>query len=237
MPAPAWHLVLKLIYNGLMKMNESDLLGSSTKWAELVHLFRGQLAGVEALESTHFGAIAVVDGDGGLLYSLGDVTNQVHLRSTAKPFQALPFLIRNLDEKFGLDEADVALLVASHAGEPEHFERLTGLMHKLQLNETDLLCGAHAPTHEPSKNALIKAGLKPSVLHNNCSGKHCAMIAVSKSAQWSTDNYVDEEHPLQKEIADILIALSDASSIELGIGVDGCSAATFALPLIAMARL
>lgn len=207
------------------------------KWAELVHLYRGQIADQESLEAIHWGAIAVVDGDGKLLHSVGDVTNFVHLRSTAKPFQMLPFLLRKLDEKFEIEEADIALFMASHGGETQHLERLSRIMDKLHVKESELLCGVHAPTHEPSKNALIKSGIKSSVLHNNCSGKHCAMIAVSKEAGWDINSYIDKEHPLQREIVQILIHLSGTPELDLGIGIDGCSAATFILPLNSMARL
>lgn len=204
---------------------------------ELVHLSRGEISGKPATESIHRGEIVVVDGNGTILYAIGDANAFTHLRSTAKPFQLLPFMNRNLDAEYGLDEADVALFMGSHGGEDQHLTRLESLLQKLNIDPNTLLCGIHAPTFEPAKSALITLGRKPNVLHNNCSGKHCALIAASRKAGWSLEKYTEIGHPLQKEIADILLELSGASSDQMGYGIDGCSAATFILPLVAMARL
>ena len=55
----------------------------------LFELTRGNI-----VESIHFGAIAVVDAHGRLLHSNGDPHAVAFLRSSAKPFQALPFFER-----------------------------------------------------------------------------------------------------------------------------------------------
>jgi L-asparaginase II len=189
---------------------------------ELARSYRGTYQNQDAVEVTHFGSIAVVDGNGVLVLALGDVVGYAHLRSTAKPFQLLPFLNRNLHKKSGLDSADVALLMSSHSGEAEHVTRLATIMQKLDVKESELLCGV--PKHK-------------SVLQNNCSGKHCAMIATCKAEGWDAASYLDEEHPLQREIAAILLECAGAKTEQLGIGVDGCSAPTFIMPLTAIARL
>jgi L-asparaginase II len=175
--------------------------------------------------------VAVVDGGGSVLYALGDISVPVHLRSTAKPFQLLPFVSRKLHERYQLDGAELALLMGSHGGESQHINCLTRLMPKLAIESSELLCGAHAPMHDASRVALIKADLKPTVLHNNCSGKHCAMLATCKSELWSTNNYIDASHPLQKEIVAILSEVADLPSTQIGLGIDGCSATTHILPL------
>ena len=68
------------------------------------------------VESIHFGAAAVVDARGQLLASLGDSNLVTFLRSSAKPFQALPFIERGGQEKFGLTSQEVSLMCASHSG-------------------------------------------------------------------------------------------------------------------------
>lgn len=218
-------------------MSRNEQQGTLDKWSELVHVYRGTIGGESALEVTHRGAISIVDGDGMVVVSWGDTENSTHLRSTAKPFQALPFVMRNLKTEFGIDDAELALFVGSHGGEKQHIDRLVSAMHKLGIDPSELLCGVHPPTYSPARTALFQAGEKPTVLHNNCSGKHCAMIAVSKKEAWPMQSYIDEGHPLQTEIAELLLEVSGRKAFELGVGVDGCSAATFILPLSAIAQI
>lgn len=44
------------------------------------------------VESRHRGAVAVVDGDGKLVFSLGDIEAAVFPRSSCKAMQALPLV-------------------------------------------------------------------------------------------------------------------------------------------------
>ncbi|NTU75889.1 MAG: asparaginase, partial [Anaerolineaceae bacterium] len=53
----------------------------------LVNVFRGPV-----LECIHYGAIAVCDPSGRLVFSYGNVDGSMYLRSTAKPIQVLPFV-------------------------------------------------------------------------------------------------------------------------------------------------
>jgi L-asparaginase II len=204
---------------------------------ELIKIYRGTYENENAVEVIHLGSIVIVDGDGKVLHALGDAEVYTHLRSTAKPFQLLPFLNRKLHEKYELDGADIALLMSSHSGEPEHVTRLVIIMQKLGVTDAELLCGIHAPTHEGSRRALLMSGSKPNVLHNNCSGKHAAMVATAKHEKWDVARYLDVQHPLQKEIASLLLEFSHETPDHLGLGVDGCSAPTFIMPLVAIARL
>ena len=68
------------------------------------------------VEAVHEGVVAIVDRDGRLVASSGDVDRPFFARSALKPFQAL------VSQRHGADLAGEALALAcgSHAGLPEH---------------------------------------------------------------------------------------------------------------------
>lgn len=204
---------------------------------ELIQITRGSYDNADAVEVVHRGSVAVVSGDTEVLHALGDVRHSAHLRSTAKPFQLLPLLKRKINKKAGLDDGDLALLMSSHSGESEHIARLRVVMQKLQVDETELLCGVHEPMSGAARRALLLASNKAGVLHNNCSAKHCAMVATARSIGPEGASYIDASHPLQREIASLLLEISGASPKEIGFGIDGCSAPTFIMPLFRIATL
>ncbi len=167
---------------------------------------------------------------------LGDPGLATFLRSAAKPFQALPLLLAGGAERFALDDADLALICASHSGRPEHVARAAGLLARGGFGEADLQCGAHAPYDDEAAAALRAAGRPPSVLHNNCSGKHAGMLLTCRLRGFPTADYLAPEHPLQREILGWVARLAGVEPGAVGTGIDGCSAISFHLPLAAAAR-
>jgi len=83
-----------------------------------------------AVESVHYGSVAVVDRDGRLLYSAGDPHALTFTRSALKPVQALPFIAAGGAQKFRFAPEQVALLCASHSGEPRHVEAVADMLAK-----------------------------------------------------------------------------------------------------------
>jgi L-asparaginase II len=207
---------------------------SQPPYVPLVHLTR-RAQDRDMLEGVQLGALALVDGEGALLGALGDAALPVVLRSTAKPFQLLPFLCERLDE--GLEDDDLAVMMSSHSGEPRHTARVARLLARAGLEERHLGCGTHPPFHAPTRDALLRAGQPWTALHCNCSGKHAAMLSVCKAAGWPLDTYLAPKHPLQNWILSLLWGLSGVPWEEIPVGVDGCAAPTFELPLVALARL
>jgi len=204
--------------------------------APLFELTRGRI-----VESTHYGAIAVADSDGRLLYSLGNPGTVAFLRSSAKPFQALPFFEFGGPERLGLTLQEQALVCASHEGSDEHVRVAEGIQAKAGICEGDLQCGVHMPGDASAYKRLIARGESPAQNRNNCSGKHSGMLAYCKLRGWPIDSYLELTHPLQQEILTALVELSGCDRNEVEIGIDGCSAPNFALPLkhaaLAFARL
>jgi len=193
------------------------------------------------VESVHYGSIVVVDANGKLIASHGDPDTVAFLRSSAKPFQVLPFVERGGIEKYGLTPRELSLACASHEGSDMHVQAIEELQKKIGIGENQMQCGVHMPSDINAFKAIVQKNIQPTPNRNNCSGKHTAMLAHAKMRGLSMDDYLDINHPIQQ---DILASFSDlcllpVSRIELG--TDGCSAPNFAVPLynaaLAFARL
>ncbi len=207
-----------------------------SRFAPLFELTRGRI-----LESIHFGAIAVVDANANLLHSYGDPHTVAFLRSSAKPFQALPFVERGGVEKFNLTQRELALACASHEGSDEHVRVAESIQRKADIRESDLQCGIHMPGDTPAYKNLIARGESPTTNRNNCSGKHSAMLAHAKMRGLPLDTYLALDHPIQRDILSGFAQMSGLSTDAVELGIDGCSAPNFAVPLfnaaLAFARL
>lgn len=190
----------------------------------------------ETVESVHRGHIVVVDGEGRPIVSIGDPSTVTFFRSAAKAFQLVPCLTSGTPEAFGFDEREIALAVASHSGEAMHVEIAASMLAKAGFTESDLKCGTHLPFNEAEAHRMIAAGEKPTQLHNNCSGKHAAMLAFAKHIDAGTADYDLPDNRIQKRILRCIADFTEIPEAEIAIGVDGCAAPNFALPISAMAR-
>lgn len=188
------------------------------------------------IESRHCVHAAVVGPDDALLGAARDPKTVTFWRSCAKPFQVLPFLEGGgFDEvQWGADE--LALSCGSHGGEPEHVALVESMLHDVGLEEGDLACGPHEPLSTRGLKLMRDAGIFPSRLHNNCSGKHAAMLARAHTAGWTIEGYEREAHPVQRAALEKVSQWSGIPEREVGRAVDGCGVTVFSLPLEAMAR-
>lgn len=207
-----------------------------THYTPLVELTRGNI-----VESIHFGAIAVMDASGNLLASCGDPDTVTFLRSSAKPFQALPFIERGGDQAFHMSPREVAVICASHSGTDDHVRVVSGIQKKIGVTEADLLCGVHPPYHAPTAQALRERGEAPTPNRHNCSGKHTGMLAHAILRGLPIEDYININHPVQQSILKAFAEMCDLEPGAVELGVDGCSAPNFAVPLrnaaLAYARL
>ena len=183
------------------------------------------------VESRHFGSIAIVDAAGKLLASAGDSERITYLRSSAKPLQAIPTVESGTLDRFDITERELAVMCASHMGEDIHVAAVRSILEKIGLDEGALQCGAHAPVHEPSARALARSGNTPLAVHNNCSGKHAAMLTLARSLDASVEDYLDPGHAAQVRILRAVSDLAQTEVARIHTGVDGCGAPVFALPL------
>lgn len=174
------------------------------------------------VESVHHGSLVVTTPDGAVRASIGDVHSPVYPRSSNKPLQALAMLRSGLE----VADDDLALVCASHNGEPDHVERALALLERAGLTEDDLHCPPDRPRHEPAA--------EPRRAAMNCSGKHAGMLATCVAAGWPTADYTDPGHPLQRAIAD---TVSEMTGEPIAwTGVDGCGAPLLAYSLTGLAR-
>ncbi len=197
-----------------------------------VHVLRGGL-----LESRHKVHAAVVSSQGRLLAQVGNPRFSSFLRSSAKAFQVQP-LIPYL-QQLGLEERHLAIAMASHAGDSIHVETVLELLARGGVDSAWLKCGIHAPFDPEARKEMRVIGLKPSVLQNNCSGKHAAMLAACLVKGLPIEGYYLPEHPLQQEILSVIRTCFETPDI--GLGTDGCSVPCFRVPLeqaaLAMSKL
>ncbi|MGE0351463.1 asparaginase [Hydrogenophaga sp.] len=186
-------------------------------------------------ENIHFGSMAVVSAEGRLLASVGDVESPLFTRSSLKPFQAMP-LIAQAADRYRLSDADIALLCASHSGEPTHVERVAALLARIGADETNLACGSHVPFFYGVTATQPGPGARFSRLHHNCSGKHSGMLLLADALGATQTGYLDIQHPVQRQIAASVSHFSGVAVDQLLRGTDGCSAPNYALPLRALAH-
>ena len=197
-----------------------------TSFLSIFELTRGQI-----VESRHFGAIAVVDSHGRLLASYGDPQTVAFMRSSAKPFQALPFVERGGVKAFGFTAKELALVCSSHEGSDEHVRVVESIQNKTGVDESHLQCGTHMPGDASAYKRLIKEDAQPTPNRNNCSGKHSAFLAHAKMRDLPLDTYLEFEHPIQQDILALFAEMCLLPLNQIERGIDGCSAPNFAVPL------
>jgi L-asparaginase II len=200
---------------------------TSSPFLPLLEFVRG-----ETVESVQFGALAVVDPKGNLIASYGDPNAVTFLRSTAKPFQALPFIEAGGHEHFQFTQQEIALICASHSGTDQQVEVVSQIQARAGITESNLMCGVHPPGHKKTGEEMLLRGESPSANRHNCSGKHSGMLAFAQMNDEPLDTYLEQDHPVQQRI---LAAFSDMCSLPvemIELGTDGCSAPNFAVPLV-----
>lgn len=195
----------------------------------LVEVTRGAI-----VESRHRGAIVVIDSNGDVITSLGDTGQITSTRSTIKPIQAIPFITSGAADHFNIDERELAVVCASHEGEPIHTETIAGMLERAGLDETALRCGVQTPYDAETAKRLEEEHRPFTQLHNNCSGKHTGMLMTAVLRGLDLDDYVAGEHPVQREIIATFARMSDLDE-SIPAAIDGCSAPTFGVPLRSLA--
>ena len=193
------------------------------------------------VENIHRGDAVAVNSAGKIISSVGNSHLPMFWRSAAKPFQALPFVKNGGLDKYSISEEELAILVSSHSGEPNHVNLINGLLKKLGLSESDLECGVMRPLNGKAFKALIKSGEPITQVHNQCSGKHSQIMALSIMLGVQVKGYSQPEHEAEKLIFKHVAMASKVPEDKLEIGIDGCGVPVFYLPIynmsLAYARL
>ena len=181
-------------------------------------------------ESVHFGALVALNADGSIAFSVGDPNVTIYPRSSTKPFQALAMVRAGL----ALPPEQLALVCSSHNGETVHQETALKILASAGLNESALANIASHPWHAHSAHEAIRAGKPKSSLQMNCSGKHSGMVATCAINGWDVGTYLEQSHPLQVAITNVITELTGADPV--AIGTDGCGAPAHVVNLTGLAR-
>ncbi|PLB47720.1 L-asparaginase II [Aspergillus steynii IBT 23096] len=191
----------------------------------------------EVVENRHQVHAAITDATGRLLYAVGDPTRLTLARSAAKPAQALAVLETGGLEQCGFNDADLALVCASHSSEDKHISRALAMLAKIPAAETDLRCGGHPAVSEAVNREWIKRDYTPTGVCNNCSGKHAGMLAGAKAIGAGFEGYHLPTHPMQVRVKRVVQELSGLDENEVKWSIDGCNLPAPALPLHNLARI
>jgi L-asparaginase II len=210
--------------------NHSDAVAGTP--ASLVEVWRGPI-----VESRHRGHLTAVDGRGDTIAELGFPETVTYVRSSGKPFQAIPVVVSGAADRFGFTEQEIAIACGSHSGEPIHVDTVRSMLNKIGLDESALKCGVHEPFSAEVARELTRTQKPPSVLQNNCSGKHAAMLALARHVGAPTGSYDDWRNPVQQAIAKTVADFSDIPLEQIAVGVDGCGVPVFGIPVRAMALM
>jgi L-asparaginase II len=218
-------------------MTSQQLSGNSkTKLAtgavSLVEVTRGPL-----VESRHHGHIVAVEPDGRMVASAGDPETITYMRSAAKLHQAIPLVASGAADRFRFTEKEIALACASHSGEAIHTEIAASMLRKIQLPQDALKCGTHEPFSAEVARQLRERGEQPTVLQNNCSGKHAGMLALALHLGAPPETYDQSDNPVQVMIKRCVSHFSDVPLEEIVVGIDGCGVPVFGVRLSAMALM
>ncbi len=176
-----------------------------------------------------YGTIVLVDSKGNVIYEKGDSSEYAYPRSSAKLMQAMATIAMGTADKFDLTGQEISQICASHSGEQIHIDCVRGILKKIGLDESYLQCGTHYPFKEEVKSEMVKNDIKPTAIHNNCSGKHSGMLAGAILMGEDVKRYTDPTNKVQVAITEMICELCQIKKEEIKMGVDGCSVPVHAL--------
>jgi L-asparaginase II len=179
-------------------------------------------------ECVHFGSVVALRADGSVAFSVGDPSLRCYPRSSLKPLQADAMLRSGLELPLEL----LALVCASHDGTPAHVDRVRQILARAGLDETALGNTPDLPIEPIAAADVLRAGGERKAVQMNCSGKHAGMLATCVANGWSTADYLDEDHPVQRAIT---ATIEELAGKVTHIGVDGCGAPAHVLSLQGLA--
>ena len=176
----------------------------------IAHAIRGGV-----IDNIHRGSMVIAALDGSVVAAVGDPMKVAYIRSSGKPLQALTLIELGGAERYGLTPAEIAIVCASHCGGDLQVATVRSVLAKAGVPEDALQAG--------------------SGIRDNCSGKHAGMLALAKMLGHPLGHYRATDHPIQEAILRTVSEMCGLPVPEIRVGVDGCGAPIFAMPLRHMA--
>ena len=182
----------------------------------------------DVVESFHTGHLVMLNADGSIYKSKGNIDLPIFPRSSVKSLQASAMVRSGLK----LPPKLLALTCASHSGSKMHQDAVLEILATVGLYEDALLNATDRPLGEHER---IAWGTKaPTRLAMNCSGKHAGMLATCVINGWDTKTYLEQSHPLQQAILREIETMSGQSVANKTF--DGCGAPLFAITVLGLAQ-
>jgi L-asparaginase II len=127
------------------------------------------------------------------------------------------------------------MLCASHSGEPMHVEQVDQILGKAGVTYQRLQCGCHVPYYAELGAWPPPAPGSYDERNHNCSGKHSGFLAYCVQHGLPLETYLDPSHPLQQAVRVQVAQAVGLDEQQLAMGIDGCSAPNYAMPLAHLA--
>ena len=202
---------------------------SGAPFVPLVQAIRDDL-----VESVHYGLAVICDDRGQIVESWGAADERIVLRSAGKPFQAAHFVAAGAADGYRADDRELAVAIGSHGGAPEHVAAVESLMRKTEVDVRQLKCGTHPPLDRSARTLARRSG--PTVLQNNCSGKHVAMVAGASHLGHPIETYLAAVHPWQRGIKSLFAEAAGVAEDSIDWVTDDCGAPSLVVEALAAAR-
>ena len=178
------------------------------------------------VESRHRAIAAVTDPDGKTLDHLGSAKRLIYPRSAVKPLQTVAMRRAGLP----LEAAELAICCGSHQGTAKHRALVESILGQARLVESALQCPEAWPGNPSARSEVAQS----SKLAFNCSGKHAGFLLASKLSGFSTEDYLEADHPLQLMVREVLEEFSGEKILHTT--VDGCGAPLHTITVEGLAR-
>ncbi len=182
-------------------------------------------------ESVHYGSIAVVDKNGELTHYLGDPEFFTFVRSSSKPFQLIPLVVSGAADRYGFNPKQLSVMCGSHTGTDHHRATVAANLEAAGNSADDLKCGCHIPIFMTLKQVYPMEGEDHDPLRHNCSGKHSGFLALARYLNDDVAEYLNPKSKTQQMVLDRIAGMYGYPQDKIEIGIDGCSAPNFGLPM------
>jgi L-asparaginase II len=181
--------------------------------------------------------VVQVSATGEVELAIGDPEAPITLRSAVKPFALVALIESGAADDLGLSAPELAVMAASHLGEDKHVRTLQAVFRRAGVSQALLTCGSVGmPMDKVTAMRLARDGESPGPIRHQCSGFHAASILLSRFSDWSLEDYDRPEHPSQLAVRTTVARVFGVDVDELEIAMDDCGLATYAFPLVDIAR-